>query len=436
MRLFHVSPSSEQKFLGLFRDKNTTAKEAGYIESLSQGAADEVEGAVFKATASSAGGPVPSSDSSAAAAAVPGQNDRPQTDCGLDFSGEDGVYRAKPIVIYDTDDSVAQPQGDIFAPVPSSQAFCYPPEEGNGSGLLAFSAVGGTPVEVSGQRDEEHGPPSVDSRVMAEGARQTSPRMSDSSLSWSPERSLLSSPDDQHQVKAPTQEGPPSPVESHSARLKRQKEEVRRSPLKTCHPRVLPRESTSPQMVPGSPLRTFPINIDPQNLEDRRRGLTPLLRGRSPFQQAEQAALADTKNISDSPAALHPRKVSQKSLPSLARSRIPQDYQHYLGPHGRAFVPSFNQEQLAFADGSDPTEVVPSGVQGMADYQEASAPVVSPLKRTSSSRSMENLTFQPGNCFSKIKELGLDTGDSSGSQSAALLCTSTVLTTEASPLCA
>uniref|UniRef100_A0A8C5GHC5 Synaptotagmin-like protein 1 n=1 Tax=Gouania willdenowi TaxID=441366 RepID=A0A8C5GHC5_GOUWI len=46
----------------------------------------------------------------------------------------------------------------------------------------------------------------------------------------------------------------------------KQNDDVRRSPSKTCHPKVLPRDSSGDTRsgVPGSPLKTFPIDINHQ----------------------------------------------------------------------------------------------------------------------------------------------------------------------------
>lgn len=372
-RLFHASAGPDQKPLGLFPDEKDGTKEAEKPRSLSANAGeDEAAGwgqvraaplqqTPVKERATSAGGAAPCRPVGLCASlevkttdAVPGQNDPPQKDGALDLSGEDGVYRAKPIVIDETDDLLteSQPQDNIFASLASSQA------------------------SHKDQERAEHGTPMVDSREMPEGEGQTSPRQTCYSGSRSPERSPLRtfacseelhSPNPQPRVK----ERPPSPGKCSSPKPKRQKEDVRRSPSKTCHPRVLPRESTSPQTsrLQGSPLKTFPINIEPQTPEEHGGRPAPLPRQRrSPSHQAKQAAAADTRNISDVPslAALQPVKVSAESPPGLARSCVPQDYQHYLGPHQKAFVPSFYQEKPTFAGSSDPTEALPSGVQLMA----------------------------------------------------------------------
>lgn len=338
----------------------------------------------------------------------PEQNDPPHNGSSLDLSGEDGVYRAKPIVIYETDDSLteSQPPDDISASTPSSQAV-HDPSEGAPPPFLA-----GNTVEVSKQREEEeHATPGASSStltkepmtsqsVLRPSLGQTPPHKMSCSLSRnsdrSPMRSLGGSEDleptePQHQVKAQSQERPLSASESHSPKLKRQQEEVRRSPSKTCHPRVLPRESTGPQTprLKGSPLKTFPINIEVQStiFEERLGRPTPVPRQRSPSHQAKQTVLADAKNISDMSSFLLPSKaekgsvshvtgagsstapqpgsISEKSLPCLARACVLQDYQHYLGPQEKAFVPTFNQEKPTFADLSDPTEGIPSGVRVM-----------------------------------------------------------------------
>lgn len=413
-RLLHVPAGSELKLLGQRRDENDPT-----TESLPQGGADQEEAAAAAAASVPAAAmqltvlqqtlfpqTATSADSQAVVSSHPpqmkttvmtpaeaalGHSDPPQEDGSLELSGEDGVYRAKPIVIYETDDSLpeSRTQDKVFVSVSSPQAFYQPSEEDNGSQPQPVSAADGTWVGLSQQRAEEGlkrapvsptvpSTPSVDSRGMAEGEGQTSPWKTNSlprSLESSPLRSFgctkdLSSPD--HPVKTHTQERPPSPDKSCSPKPKRQKEEVRRSPSKTCHPRVLPREATSPQTprLPGSPLKTFPIDIHPQTPDEHHGRPTPVPRQRrSPSHQAKQTALADPRDISDVPsssAALQPVKASEKSLPRLARSCIPQDSQHYLGPHEQAFVPSFHQEKQAFAESREPTEAVLSGVQLMA----------------------------------------------------------------------
>lgn len=337
------------------------------------------------------------------------QSDLPQNDSILDLSGEDGVYRAKPIVIYETDDSLTESQRpeDIAASNPSSQAFYNPSVEGNNSAPLPFVAGGGT-----GQVNKEHTKDGAISSkfnnasdlpeltknltsALTPWLGQTSPRKTNS-LPRNSDRSPLRTfggTDDleptNHQVGAHSPERPLSPSKSHCPNLKRQQEEVRKSPSKTCHPSVLPREPTGPQTprLKGSPLKTFPINIDPQSTipEEHHGRPTPAPRHRSPFPPAKRTLLANAKNISDISSyplpskaeedsvsyvtsagrstAPQPTNTSERSLPGLARACIPQDYQHYLGPHEKAFVPSFHQEKSTFADLSDPTEGICSGVQ-------------------------------------------------------------------------
>uniref|UniRef100_H3C3P9 Synaptotagmin-like protein 2 n=1 Tax=Tetraodon nigroviridis TaxID=99883 RepID=H3C3P9_TETNG len=294
---------SGHKFLGLLREENDKTKEAENTKSLSQGATNEED------------------DEPDVLVEV----QRLQRTLVEETASANGEASHGPAV------SSGSPTDT--APVPSSQTLHNPPEEGNLSAPLPFFAVGSTTVEVSQQKVEEHTEqppvsstvlwtPSVDSRAMPKGEGQRSPPKTNYFLPRSPERSPLSSPDHQHRVKAQVQERPPSPAKSDSPKLKRQKEDVRRSPSKTCHPRVLPRESTSPQAprIPGSPLKTFPINIDPQIPEEHLGRPTPMPRQRrSPSHQTKQAVLADTKNISEipSPAAPQPTRVSEESLPSL-----------------------------------------------------------------------------------------------------------------------
>lgn len=310
------------------------------------------------------------------------QNEAPQNGSSLDLSGEDGVYRANPIVIYETDDPLteSQPPDSISAPRPSSPAVHKPSDGGSRSAPPPFLA--GSAGEVSEQRQEEHatpGEPMTCQSALTPSLGQTPPHRTSGSLSRTSDRSPLRAFGGAEDLE---------PTKHQHQVVKRQQEEVRRSPSKTCHPRVLPRESTGPQTprLKGSPLKTFPINIEVQSTipEEHRGRPTPAPRQRSPSHLAKQTVLADAKNISGScsvplpskaeegsvsyvtgagsSTAPQPRNISEKSLPCLARACVPPDYQHYLGPQEKAFVPSFNQEKPTFADLSDPTEGIPSGV--------------------------------------------------------------------------
>ncbi|TNM84617.1 hypothetical protein fugu_008795 [Takifugu bimaculatus] len=163
--------------------------------------------------------------------------------------------------------------------------------------------------------------------VLRPSLGQTPPHKASCSISRNSDRSPLRTlggsedlepTEHQHQVKAQSQERPLSASESHSPKLKRQQEEVRRSPSKTCHPRVLPRESTGPQTprLKGSPLKTFPINIGVQSTipEERLGRPTPVPRQRSPSHQAKQTVLADAKNISDISSFPLPSKAEEGSV--------------------------------------------------------------------------------------------------------------------------
>ncbi|KAK1882289.1 Synaptotagmin-like protein 2 [Dissostichus eleginoides] len=261
------------------------------------------------------------------------------------------------------------------------------------------------------------------------------------------------------------EERPLSPIKSQNKRSKDQDDEIRKSPSKTCHPRVLPRESSIPQRskLGGPQLTTFPIDIDPQAkvVEEQHKKPTPVPRQKkSPSHEAKHTVPTDSKSsieVSYCPLPLPPKDVhtQQSSLSSftsplskkapekklgtftrLARSFIPQDYQHYLGPQEKAHVPLFKQETSAVAKNDaghkpqdalthfSPTEGSPHKVsswrvqnkeenssqntvtrawslsrasQGSND--DASSPVIAALKRLSSrsmssSKSLENLSSQ------------------------------------------
>ncbi|KAI3373680.1 hypothetical protein L3Q82_021958 [Scortum barcoo] len=362
-----------------------------------------------------------------------------------------------------------------------------------------FKEVSGSSVH-SDKVSSEDLRPTLDSREKSEGETKMSPYKTSSNVvlksfkvtdkgfvSPCPDRLQLSSSDGpgdlqstchQYQVKSETesQERPFSPGISQTPRSKLQDDEVRRSPSKTCHPRVLPRESSTPKRsrLEGSPLKTFPIEINPQTKvsEELQGKPTPVPRQRkSPSHDAKQTVLMESKPSTDitshpqpshledrgtyfgnvntqqssssSPTSPQSKKVSEKTLGTfrcLARSFIPQDYQHYLGPREKAHVPPFHQERVGVAESDavdrpqnslrdylgnqshSPTEVNPPRISSWivqntdgsssrdtttgawswassGSYDETSSPIMSALKRLSSrsmssSKSLENLTSQ------------------------------------------
>ncbi|XP_051257392.1 synaptotagmin-like protein 2 isoform X2 [Dicentrarchus labrax] len=200
-----------------------------------------------------------------------------------------------------------------------------------------------------------------------------------------------------YQVKADTeaQERPLSPSKSPTPRSKDLDDEVRRSPSKTCHPRVLESSSPSRSRLEGSPLKTFPINIDPQTkVADVHQGKpTPVPRQRkSPSNEVKPAVLTDTKPCTDitscpedsgtssgnvntqqsssSSSTSKSKKASEKlgTFTRLARSFIPQDYQHYIGPQEKAHVPSFHQEKAASAAAAADSDVVHRPQNALRDF--------------------------------------------------------------------
>lgn len=333
-----------------------------------------------------------------------------------------------------TESQISKPQKNIITPVPSSVAFQTLTQEGDIAVPLPMLSNSSPQVdspakiiELKHYWEKEYTGPrktasrvkeslsssihrnkvispqldlrrSLDSRENSEGEAQTSPHKTNSSVvltvkgfvSQSPDRLPLRSSGGtgnvqptclQYQVKAETepQERPLSPSKSHTARSKDQNDEVRRSPSKTCHPKVLPRESSSPKTsrLEGSPLKTFPINIEPQRkvTEEHQGKPTPVPRQRkSPSNEAKQKMLTDTKQSTDfssyplplnledrgtcfgnvnslgSSTSPQSKKASEKTFTSLARCYIPHDYQYYLGPHEKSYVPSFHQEKATAAE--------------------------------------------------------------------------------------
>lgn len=364
----------------------------------------------------------------------------PLTDCSffVNVSQEDGTYRANPVLIYEeTDDSLTgsvtesqlyEPQGNVIIPVPSCLAFNSQKREKDIPGSLprqsSSSHQRDWPAKIRKAKhfwEKEYiGPRVIASRVKEasrssilsnkEGSPQFYLRTSLHNREKSEEESLyktksnvvlkpsqvtdkccvssgstdMESACHQYQVKADNeyQERPLSPRRSQTPRSKDQDDEVRRSPSKTCHPRVLPRESSSPKRskLEGSPFKTFPIEIDPQAkvVEEQQGKPTPVPRQKkSPANEVKETVLTDTKP-SISPILSHPedtganlgnvtiqqsssssstlpqyKTASKKKLntfPRLARSFIPEDYQHYLGPKEKSHVPLFHQVRAVVAD--------------------------------------------------------------------------------------
>lgn len=350
--------------------------------------------------------------------------DASQTDRSLsiDLSKEDGTYRANPVIIYEeTDESLAgsfseshicEPHENIIIPHPSSVAsqtttreeeLAVPLEDGpvktalweeNGRPSPASSRVkesSSTHRAISPEVDLKT---SLDSRENSEGEGQTSPHKTKpfvvlktsrvtSKGFVSPDRSPLRSsaaardPQPAHnQYQASytcteVQERPLSPRKSPTPRPREQSDEVRRSPSKTCHPKVLPRETSSPKTssLEGSPLKTFPINIEPQtdvNEEHRVKPMPVPRQKKSPSHEAREKT-QHSADFSSNNLPFHPesrgacfsanssslstppqsKRAPEKSPTHLARSYIPQDYQHYLGPQEKAYVPHFYPEKSA-----------------------------------------------------------------------------------------
>nr|XP_046267120.1 synaptotagmin-like protein 2 isoform X2 [Scatophagus argus] len=450
-----------------------------------------------------------------------------QTDCSLlvDLPKEDGTYRANPVIIYEeTDDSltgsVTEPQENVNTPVPSSvtplpRLSSPSPQEDSvaniselkysweneytGPGVRVKEAPSSPILSETVISPQSDLTTSLESKESSEGEAQMSPHKTKSNVAFKPlkvtAKGFVSQSPDRPQLKSSgnigdiqstshqyqvnpdmtAQERPLSPSKSHTPRSNDQDDEVRRSPSKTCHPRVLPRESSSPKSsrLEGSPLKTFPININPQTkvAEGHRGNPTPAPRQRkSPFYETKQTVLTNTQpsaDISSRPLPLHPegrgtyfgnvnslspsssplsKKASEtETFTCLARSYIPQDYQHYLGPYEKAHVPSFHQEKAAAAESDEvhrpenalrdsetlenQSDSLPEGNAGgkssfrivqnkevnssqdttprdwnlsrasSSNYDESSSPIMLALKRLSSrsmssSKSLENLTSQ------------------------------------------
>ncbi|XP_034034736.1 uncharacterized protein sytl2a isoform X2 [Thalassophryne amazonica] len=179
------------------------------------------------------------------------------------------------------------------------------------------------------------------------------------------------SPCQQHQSQAHTEAGIPqeitlNPSLLQTPRTKGQDDEARKSSFKTFYPKVRQIQSASPMgsTWEGSLLRTFPIDINPQQkvIEGQVGTTTPVPKPRKiPLTEAKQVSFTDpttTTEIISCPLPLEPRYsgqgketcfveiTTQETSPRLARSFIPRDYQHYLGPKEKAHLPPFHKEKV------------------------------------------------------------------------------------------
>lgn len=349
----------------------------------------------------------------------------------IPLSKEDGTYRANPVIIYEeTDESltgslteaqICEPQENINRSGPSLVALEPAAQEevavsnssssGDDSALKIGQCEENTasspsePLRVKeddplgeGISAKEDRRASSDSTENSEVERQMSPRktkayvvLRTSSMSSkgfiSPERSPLRSPTaardmqpthGQSSAYAQVQERPVSPRKCAPARAREQSDEVRRSPSKTCHPKALPRETSGPKAprLEGSPLKTFPINIEPhiKTADEDHVKPTPVPRPRrSPSHEHKEKTHADVKLSADLPsrdprssppergACFGPNGLSSSTSPQtkralpisptrLARSYVPQDYEHYLGPQEKAYIPPFDADKRATAE--------------------------------------------------------------------------------------
>ncbi|XP_072231812.1 uncharacterized protein [Leuresthes tenuis] len=335
----------------------------------------------------------------------------PQTDQKMfvDLSKDDGTYRAHPVFVYDemndslagsvTDLHISELQDEsVTCPVPPVSFITPKPEQNIPVSLLtqsSFTSQSDTVAEISNKEVS----PQSDRRISSENREKseeesqlnqhknkpfavTSSKMTD--------RPDLGSFDSSVDTKLPcrqdteSQERHLSP--SKSARPKDKDDKVKWSPSKTYHPKVLPRESSSGKgsKLEGSPLKTFPIEIDPKAkvAEEQQGSLTAVPRQKkSPSHVTKQAALTDTKdntsslllphpadgetcfshvntqrtsNTSTSPHSKEESRNKVENFTSLHRSFIPKDNQHYLGPTERAHSPPFHHDKAESDAGHRP----------------------------------------------------------------------------------
>ncbi|KAF7205667.1 synaptotagmin-like protein 2 isoform X1 [Nothobranchius furzeri] len=201
-------------------------------------------------------------------------------------------------------------------------------------------------------------------------------------------------------------------------RSKGKDEKVRRSPSKTYNPKVLPLESSSTKgfRLEGSPLKTFPTDIDPKVTEHMKPATVPGVK-RSPVNVGEQTdpdprqdltSLVNTQRGSNTSALADSKQVSEnlsESSIQLTKALTPQkDLRH----QGKVRSPSHQDEAAAEDRQQGVSEDGNSGLWSLTGtasqdnpgtHGEISSPNSSALKRLSSrnmmsSKSLEELTSQ------------------------------------------
>ncbi|KAM3868716.1 uncharacterized protein sytl2a [Diretmus argenteus] len=178
----------------------------------------------------------------------------------FDLPEEEGTYRADPILICEeTDDSltgsitdcpIPEPQENVRTPLPISLSCSVPQQKGNRP--VPHPRQENRPIGINDLKCEIELP-----QGRLSPSRAQTPRSKDST-----------------------------------------EDDVRRSPSKTCHPKALPREPSSPKgsSLEGSPLKTFPIDIAPANKahEEQPGRPTPAARPRkSPSHEAKPSGSMD-----------------------------------------------------------------------------------------------------------------------------------------------
>ncbi|XP_030216167.1 synaptotagmin-like protein 2 isoform X1 [Gadus morhua] len=298
----------------------------------------------------------------------------------FDLPKEDGTYHAHPILINDeTDDSLAGSVKDFQESSPSGPEMCSP---------LLPEDKPTTITDLKGYWEKDYTTPKIIVAKVTEassGADHSSPDKSEDLIS----QVCLSQLDLNEEVENPnniasakpmigkgfvnkslgksqlrklsqeseSSERPLSPILSQSSRSRDSSDdELRRSPSKACHPKILVRESSLPRgsAVDGSPLKTFPIDIalEPKDNKEEGERPTPAPRQRTDPSHEAKATVSisiPSEDIISRSLPLSPEDSEKQTPPGtpnpLARSFVPDDYQHYLGSPEKAHRPPFEEEE-------------------------------------------------------------------------------------------
>ncbi|XP_061595080.1 synaptotagmin-like protein 2 isoform X2 [Cololabis saira] len=326
-----------------------------------------------------------------------------QADCNMqtDILKDESTYQAIPVFIDEetdyssvgsmTDSQLIESKQNITSPVQEKRIPVPLPTKSS------FPLQEGRPAKIIELKEEFTAP--NDQGVFCQSDLKMSSSKSEGGHTWentakpkvlkseevsendcvSPDRSHLESFATSVDVQSPCQQyikvSIVNPNKSQLSRSENKSDKVRKSPSKTYHPKFLPRESSSPtgSSVEGSPLKTFPINININpitEVTEEQQWKTIAVPGQKKSLLQAATTVMDNNPSQDIishlppppddtsfahvciPRSLNPLASTQSRPASgkeLARSIILQN--QHLGPQDKAHHSNFLQDEETAAEG-------------------------------------------------------------------------------------